>query len=311
MRVAAFIYWNLGVQYLKILLEAGHEIVSVITVPDNLKMLPEGYSVEEFAYDNLIPLYKPSLNRINSPEFIDVLKRLKPDLIVVCYFPKILCSDILNIPRLGCINTHPSLLPKDRGMFPVFMPIIRRDRTAGITIFSLNPGIDTGDIITQRSFTLEERETGLSITEKLCSVGAELFKEILPLVEEGKAPRKPQNKDNSTYFSWKSSFARIDWGQTTEEIDALIRALGGLYGGAYSFLERRKVIFNSALPVSEYINSFKDFSIPGQLVARSGLGYLVKTGDGLIEIIDIKYEDNKKPTIEENLSSSNLKMIFS
>jgi len=272
MRVAAFVYWNLGVQYLKILLEAGHEIVSVITVPDNLKMLPEGYSVEEFANDNLLPLYKPSLNRINSPEFIDVLKRLKPDLIVACYFPKILCSDILNIP---------------------------------------SPGIDTGDIITQRSFTLEERETGLSITEKLCSIGAELFKEILPLVEEGKAPRKPQNKDNSTYFSWKSSFARINWGQTTEEIDALIRALGGLYGGAYSFLGGRKVFFNSALPVSEYINSFKDFSIPGQLVARSGLGYLVKTGDGLIEIIDIKYEDNKEPTIEENLSSSNLKMIFS
>ena len=179
---------------LEAIYNAGHEIIGTVTNPDK----PKGRGmklifspVKEFALEKNIPIYQPLKIR-NNLEFIDEINSLKPDVICVVAYGKILPKEILDIPKIGCINVHGSLLPKYRGPAPIQWAVLNGDKTTGITTMYMDEGMDTGDMILKREVEIGEEETTGELWDRLSKIGAELLVETLKQIEEGIAPRIKQ-----------------------------------------------------------------------------------------------------------------------
>ena len=176
---------------LKSIYEAKFNIIGVVTNPDKPKGrgMKMAYSpVKEYALEKNIAVYQP--NKIkNNLEFLEEIKNMKPDIICVVAYGKILPKEILEIPRLGCINVHGSLLPKYRGAAPIQWAVLNGDKTTGITTMYMNEGMDTGDMILKEEVEISPEETTGELWEKLSKIGGNLLVETLKLIEEGKAPR--------------------------------------------------------------------------------------------------------------------------
>lgn len=174
---------DFAVPPLAALVKNGYEVTAVVTQPDKPKgrgktLLPT--PVKEEALKHGIPVYQPK--KVRDPEFMEVLKELNPDIIVVAAFGQIIPKAILELPEFGCINIHASLLPKYRGAAPIQQAVIDGEKESGVTIMQMGTGLDTGDMISQTAVTLDEKETGGSLFDKLADLGADLLVKTLPSV---------------------------------------------------------------------------------------------------------------------------------
>lgn len=212
---------------LKALLDAGYEVAAVFTQPDKPK--GRGHKlcfspVKELALAHDIPVYQPKTLKDEAPQ--QILRELAPDMIVVAAYGKILPETVLNIPPLGCINIHGSLLPKYRGAAPIQWSVINGDAETGITTMYMANGIDTGDIILQEKTPIGADETAAELFDRMAALGAATLLKTIPLLEAGTAPRIPQVEEESTHAAMLSKEqAQIDF---TKRADAVHHFICGM-----------------------------------------------------------------------------------
>lgn len=257
------------------------EIICVVTQPDRPK--GRGHKlqpppVKVFAQENNLPIIQP--RKVKAPQVVEQLAALKPDLIIVVAFGQILSQKILDIPRFGCINVHGSLLPKYRGAAPIEWAIINGATVTGITTMQMNAGLDTGDILLKREVEIPEEMILPELREQLMTVGADLLIETLKKLPELK-PIKQDDSQSCYAPLLKKDTGLIDWSKSAREIHNLIR---GLYGGARS---GRFKIFRSRVAEENFQLEPAEIKIVGQ-------SFLVGTGDGLLEILEIQAPNGKK-----------------
>jgi len=298
MRVVTIMGGYTGALCLQELVDQGDEVVGVVTYPgDPRPATPPEASVKLCADRNLLPVYQPPFDRINTPEFVALLRKLQPALIVSMHYPVIFKRPILEIPRLGCVNEHPSRLPAGRGMTPSHWHMLIGDTHNWITLHFLDEGIDTGDVISQGSVEIIPKDTGVTASRKLSEEGQRIFREALPLIREGKAPRIPQGQVEGvepSYYSWKPWYAQIHWDWPAEKIALHVRTLThpkemrSWTREAYTFLGGHKVRVWEA-KVAEGGWS-REGAQPGQILAVIGQGLLVQAGEGALVLTDADVE---------------------
>jgi methionyl-tRNA formyltransferase len=278
MRVAYFTYWGtIGDRVLEWMAnETDEEIVAVISRPGG-----PGETVKEIAFRHYLPLYQPPEN-VNDPEFADVLRRLEPDLFISMYFGRLFSPELLAVPKVGCVNMHPSLLPKYRGQGPTTWPLYYGDRETGQTVHWLDEGIDSGDIIAQRAIPIEPEDDSKSLGAKLEELGIALFCETWPLISAGEAPRTVQDDALASYtVAARPEHAVIDWTRTAVEIGNQVRAFTAGYGARTRLGEVRLYVWEAS-PYTGGLDVGGEARSPGQILAIRSSGTVVQAGDGPI-----------------------------
>ena len=287
---------------------AGHEIVGIVTNPDRPKgrgMKLEASPVKKYAESKNLKIYQPEKIRKNE-EFIEEIRKLQPDVICVVAYGKILPKEILEIPKLGCINVHGSLLPKYRGAAPIQWAVLNGDKTTGITTMYMDVGMDTGDMILKKETQIGDDETTGELWDRLSKIGAVLLVETLQKIEDGTAPRIPQGEEFSIAPMLDKEIAKIDWdNKTAIEIKNLVRGLNPIMG-TYSFLNDRKIKFWKVDVVSD--NSFENEKNGTVIKADSKDGLYIKAKDGLIKVIEIQGENAKKMSIQDFLRGNKIEV---
>lgn len=245
--------------------------------------------VKETALKLDIPVYQPA--KVKDSEFVDILREINPDVIVVIAFGQILSKEILDLPRFGCINVHASLLPKYRGAAPIQWAVIDGEKETGVTTMYMAEGLDTGDIIDVSRVTLDEKETGGSLFDKLAEEGGELILRTLEKLENGTATRTPQDDTRSTYAGKiTKELGNIDFSKPAEEIERLIRGLNP-WPSAYTYMDDKMMKVWDAAVVDEETDRE-----PGAIL-ESGKDYIkVATGKGTLKISELQLEGNKRMT---------------
>jgi methionyl-tRNA formyltransferase len=201
------------------------ELVCVITQPDRpkgrrLRTVPS--PVKEIALEHHLLLYQPE--KVRERGFVEILQSLKPDLIVVAAFGQILPKSILDLSPLGCVNLHPSLLPKFRGAAPIQRAIMNGEKETGVTVMFMDEGEDTGDIILQEKMAIEISDSAELLSQKLAGLAARLIRQTLQLAKDGTIPRQPQDHSKASYASkLKKEDGLINWKKSALEIHNLIR----------------------------------------------------------------------------------------
>jgi methionyl-tRNA formyltransferase len=269
---------------------AGHEIAGVVTRTD--KPAGRGRSltappVKSTAAEMGLPVYQPK--RVREPEFIDQLRSLGPEAIVVAAYGQILPREILTLPEYGCLNIHASLLPYYRGAAPINWAIIRNETRTGITIMQMDEGMDTGAILLQESVLIDPLDTAGTLTEKLSAVGAKLITTALQLITDNSLLPVPQDGSRATLAPLlKKEDGLIDWNLPAVDIHNRIRGLSP-WPGAYTFLEGKIVKIIAA----EAVNGRGG---PGLLYEKNDHTLEVGTGAGLLRIVSIQPEGKKPMT---------------
>lgn len=295
--------------------EAGHEIVGVVTNIDKpkgrgMKMIPS--PVKEFAITKGLKVFQPIKVRGNI-DFIEEMRSLNPDAICVVAYGKILPKELLEIPRLGCINVHGSLLPKYRGAAPIQWSILNGDEITGITTMYMDVSMDTGDMILKQEVSIGENETTGELWERLSKIGGELLIETLQLIEEGRAPREKQPEEYTLAPMLNKEMAKIDWeNKTVKEIKNLVRGLNPIMG-AYTFLGEKKLKFwkvdileeehlMEIFPeLKEYSYKMEELMSGTVLFADSKKGLFVKGKDGILQVLEVQGENAKRMNISDFL----------
>lgn len=281
---------DFAVPTLEALISEGHEVVGVVTQADK----PRGRGkavlfppVKEKALEHGLLVYQPA--KVKDPAFLDLLKQLRPDVIVVVAFGKILPKAVLDLPRYGCINVHASLLPKYRGAAPIQWAVIDGEKESGVTTMYMDVGLDTGDMIDKTVVPLDERETGGSLHDKLAKAGAALLVETLKKLEDGTAVRIPQGEMTTEYAKMlQKSMGDIDWNKDAASIERLIRGLNP-WPSAYSRLEGKTIKLWAADVLDEDYEGEN-----GQIVGLNKDSILVKTGCGTLAVKELQLEGKKR-----------------
>jgi len=285
---------------LRALLEVA-QVLAVVTQPDR----PRGRGrllapppVARLARERGIPVLQPP--RLKSEEVVAQLRSLRPDLIVTAAYGKIIPKEILDLPPLGAVNVHPSLLPKYRGASPISSAILHGETTTGVTIMYQSMDLDAGDIILQRTIPIAADDTARTLEDKLAQLGAEALVEALGLIAEGRAPRIPQDHGRATYAGkLEKSHGRIDWSRPAGELVNVIRAMDP-WPSAYTWHRGRllKVWMAQALPGR---------GMPGTVIEiRPGTGFVVATGAGALLVREVQPEDRRRMSADEYVRGTHL-----
>ena len=286
---------------------AGHEILGVVTNVDKPKgrgMKLVASPVKEFAIAKDLKIYQPEKVRKNI-EFIEEIKNLNPDVICVVAYGKILPQEILEIPRLGCINVHGSLLPKYRGAAPIQWAVLNGEKTTGVTTMYMDIGMDTGDMILKSETEIGDNETTGELWERLSKLGAELLVETLKQIEKGIAPRIPQGEDFTMAPMLDKEMSKIDWeNKTAQEIKNLVRGLNPIMG-TYSYLDGKKIKFWKVDVLPEDISNKENGAV---IKADSKDGLYIKAKDGVIKVIEIQGENAKRMSVQDFLRGNNIEI---
>ena len=293
---------------------AGYNVIGVVTNSDKpkgrgMKMIPS--PVKEFALEKNIPVYQPLKVR-NNTEFIEEMKALKPDVICVVAYGKILPQEILDIPRFGCINVHGSLLPKYRGAAPIQWAVLNGDKQTGITTMYMDIGMDTGDMILKETVDIGEDETTGELWERLSSLGGKLLVDTLKLIEEGKAPREKQGEDFTMAPMLNKEMAEINWEEkTAREIKNLVRGLNPIMG-AFTYVNDKKLKLWKVQVISfeefnsKYNLNAENIELGKVILADTKQGLFLKAKDGVIEVIEIQAEGAKRMNAKDFLRGNQI-----
>lgn len=275
---------------LEALCEAGYEIACIITKPDAKKgrgHFESSTIIADFAEKRHIPVLKPK--NLKEDSFRKNLKLFQLELGIVCSYGKILPKTILDVPDNGCINVHPSLLPKYRGATPVESALINGEETTGVTIFQMNEACDAGDIILQKEFIIKPDDDRQTLKQSLSYFAAEVLLQAVALIKEKTAQPTPQDDSKATYTRLiKKEDLQIDWTSTSRDIINQTRAFWPVPGARTTF--RGKTI--AIAPMSE-ISSTTEYA-PGTIVkCVKNQGVCVASGDGILMLSEIKPEGKK------------------
>lgn len=295
---------------LEALYNAKYEILAVVTNPDRpkgrgMKMIAS--PVKEFALEKGIKIYQPEKVR-NNEEFISEIKALKPDVICVVAYGKILPKEILEIPSKGCINVHGSLLPKYRGAAPIQWAVLNGDKKTGVTTMYMDVGMDTGDMILKQETQIGEDETTGELWERLSKIGGDLLVKTLKEIENKTAPRIKQGDDFTMAPMLDKSMAKIDWeNKTALEIKNLVRGLNPIMG-AYTFLNGKKIKFWKVDVAKDiFADGNMEFMKNGTVIVSDKRdGIYIKTKDGILKVLEVQGENAKKMPIQDYLRGNQI-----
>ena len=284
-----------GVGLIDELLYAGDEIVGVVAgkvtpISEGWYAPPE-YDVSAKAIRHYLPLYEPKRSKLNSPEFLEVIRKARPDYVVSGYYAKIFSDELLNIPRYGCVNLHPAKLPDLRGLTPHFSHMFLGDDHNWATMHWLDAGVDTGDIIARAAIEIKPEDTGFESGRKLTEAGMAMFREHWPQVKMGTAPRIKQDDSLSRTFNFSWKLAEIDWTQSATQIWNVVRTLSRPLGGAWTMAGGYKMHIWAAEVVSEDNELLVKNARPGQALAMTGGGLWVQCGQGQLRIQEATLDD--------------------
>ena len=281
---------DFSVPTLEKIIEAGHEVISVVTQPDKAKgrgkkvLFPP---VKETALAHDLPVYQP--RRARDPEFIEEMKALNPDVMVVVAFGQILPKAILDIPKYGCINVHASLLPKYRGAAPIQWAVIRGEKVSGVTTIQMDVGLDTGDMLLKKEVLLDEEETGGSLHDKLSTLGGDLLIETLKKIEAGDI--HPEKQDDSQAGEYArmldKNLGRIDFSMPAVEIERLIRGLNPWPSAFTSYNGKTMKLWKAKADNCGQ-------GVPGQVIHVDKNSFTVQTGQGTLQILELQMEGKKR-----------------
>lgn len=275
-----------AVPSLRVLAEQ-EEVVAVVTQPDKARGRGHKVSfspVKQLAVELGIPVLQPE--RVADPEFIRTMEELKPDLCVVVAFGQKIPDTLLELPRLGCINVHSSLLPKYRGASPINMAIANGDNITGVSTMYLSPEWDAGDVILQAEEPIYPDDTAGTLHDRLMVKGAELLAETVRLIKEGTAPRVPQDHSQATYaFKLKKEDGRLDFQRSAEELSRLVRAMNP-WPSAYTEIQGETIKVWEARPK-------EGIAQPGELVSVDSDALIVGCGAGLLALEKVQRPGGK------------------
>ncbi len=285
---------DFAVPTLEKLIEGPDDVVAVVTQPDRTKGRGRKLSsppVKKAAQAHHIPVLQPT--KIKTDEFLSLLKSYQPDLIVVAAYGRILPSSILQLPPLGCINVHGSLLPRHRGAAPIQWAVIKGDKRAGVTIMNMDEGMDTGDILLPESIEVSEDDTAGSLFIKLSELGGVALLKALELLREGQLiPTKQDHSLATMAPPLKKDDGRIDWNLSAQELHGLIRGLDP-WPIAFSFLNGKRIkLFSPEV-------MYKDCDHPpGTVLMSSKQGILIATGENCLLVREVQPEGKKRMSTE-------------
>lgn len=274
--------------------ESRHKVVLVVTQPDK----PSGRGkklkkseVKEKAEELGLEIFQP--DKIKNEENIEVLKSYKPDAIVVVAYGQILSKDILNLPRLGCINVHASLLPKLRGAAPLNWALIKGEKKTGITTMLMNEGLDTGDMLLKAEVEIDENMNVGDLHDILMHKGADLLLETLEKLEKNELSPQKQDDSLSSYAPMINKEDRkINWKLTAKDIHNLIRGLSPWPTAYFTMDEDTVKVYKAS-----YINDESDYQ-PGYVIKANKDGIFVKAGEGAVILKEIQMPGKNKMPVE-------------
>lgn len=293
---------DFAVETLKAVVNAGHEVAAVVTQPDKPKGRKAAVSmpaVKEAALSLSLPVIQPV--RAADEDFIEKLREINPDVIVVVAFGQLLPKDILKLPKYGCVNVHASLLPKYRGASPVQWAVIDGCEYSGVTTMLMDEGLDTGNILLSEKVRLDKKETGGSLFDRLSLVGAGLLVKTLKALEEGSVVPVKQEAQNATYVKMlNKAFGNIDFNQPAEKIERLVRGLNP-WPSAYTHINGKMLkIWNADVcpqPPEKAVNE----ALPGTVVYSDDKTFIVQCKDKGLEIKELQLEGKKRMSTQDFL----------
>lgn len=306
-----------------------HEVIAVVTQPDKRKGRGKEMAfppVKKMALVHGIKVYQPE--KVREEGFVELLKELNPEVIVVVAFGQILPESILNLPKYGCINIHASLLPKYRGAAPVQWAVINGEAETGVTTMFMAKGLDTGDMIDKAVVPIGPKETGESLHDKLSAAGGELILKTLDKLKNGTAVRIPQDDSESSYAGMLTKeLGKIDWSQSAEEIERLIRGLNS-WPSAYTGIGGKTLKLWDADVVSELPPDYskdrgtikeqesenckiageqnvskgqKDAVPPGTVLLVAKKSFYVQTGSHILKVNEVQLQGKKRMSVQSFL----------
>lgn len=283
---------------LEALIRAGHEITAVVTQPDKAKGRSGSLQyppVKECALAHDIPVFQPE--RIKRPEAVETLRGYEADAFVVAAFGQILSQEILDMPRLGCLNIHASLLPRYRGASPIQHVIINGEKETGITIMQMDIGVDTGDILYQKTLPIDRQDTCQSLYAKLTSLGGQTIVEALELLEQGAlVPRKQREEDSCYAGLITREMGRIDFSRDALSIERLVHGMNP-WPSAYTFYRGKQLKIWEAVALEEDAAAME----PGTIAAVGGQDFTVATGQGTLRVQELQLEGKKRMSAHDFL----------
>lgn len=281
---------DFAVPTLQALVEAGHDVSAVVTQPDRprgrgKKETPPPVKVAAQALG--LPVFQPV--RVKDSDFIDLLRGISPEVIVVVAYGRILPPDLLNLPGFGCINVHASLLPKYRGAAPLHWAVINGEKETGITTMHMDEGLDTGDMILREVVTIGKEDTVGTVHDRLAAAGARLLVQTLDLLGRGRAPRVPQAGPSTYAPMLKTEDEWIRWDRTAGEIYNQIRGMDPWPGARTTLSGRVLKIWRVAVPAGDGVPSE-----PGRVISDGREGIAVGTGSGPVVITELQLQGGKR-----------------
>lgn len=283
---------DFAVGSLQALCESGkHEILAVVTQPDR----PKGRGnkllqtpVKEYALEQGLTVYQPQ--KVKTPEFVELLHELQPELIVVAAFGQFLSKEILELPKYGCINVHASLLPKYRGAAPIQYAIIKGEKESGVTIMQMDIGMDTGAMLDKVVVPIAENTTMGELHDALREQGATLLLQVIDKIAAGTAVAEPQDNEQATYATLLDhSMEHIDWSKTAQEVHNLIR---GFNPAPSTFT---KLPNGKSLKIwGSKMTGKSSAAAAGTVIETGKHSFFVACGEGVLEITEVQPESKKR-----------------
>ena len=315
---------DFSVGALEAVIEAGHQVVAVVTQPDKpkgrgkeMQMTPVKACAQKYG----IPVFQPV--KIREPEAVETLRGYQADIFVVAAFGQILTEEILEMPKYGSVNIHASLLPKYRGAGPIQWAIINGEKITGVTIMQMDKGIDTGDMLLKMEVPIASDETGDTLHDKLAAAGARLIVEALVKIEAGEVTPVKQNDADSCYAKMlQKSMGKIDWRMEAEKLDCLIRGLISWPGASTVYRGKNLKIWqeevapeetsSGSVPLGQKPTAVNGVTeqgkaalagnvLPGTVIRVDREAFYVQTGQGVLKILAVQPEGKKRMAVKDFL----------
>jgi methionyl-tRNA formyltransferase len=292
-----------AVPSLDMLVRGGYPVIGVVTQPARpkgrgRKVVPP--PVKVCAEKAHIAVFQPA--RVRDAEFVDMARLLAPDMVVLAAFGQILPKELIDLPPLGCLNVHPSLLPKYRGAAPINWTLIHGEEKTGVTIMRMDEGVDTGDILLQEETAIEPDEVFDTLHDRLAGTGAALLLRAAEGAAEGTLAPVPQPRTGATYAPrLTKQSGHIDWRCPARDIVNLIRGLSS-HPGAYAFWQDKMLKIYYAVPGPQSSGE----KLPGTIGGLMEAGLQVTAGDGHVYLQEVQLEGKKRMFIDEFLRGHGL-----
>jgi methionyl-tRNA formyltransferase len=287
-----------AVPSLEALINGGYQVAAAYTQPDRKAGRGQQVAsspVKQLALSHGLDVVQ--IDRFKVAGTVEKLAALAPDLIVVAAFGLLLPPEVLNLPKFGCLNVHPSLLPRHRGASPITAAILQGDEVTGVTIMLLDAGMDTGPILNQREVAITDEDTTGSLGTKLAQVGAQLLMETLPAWIEGRVKPRPQDESGASYSKMiKKEDGEIDWRFPAKEIWWRVRAFDP-WPGCYARWHDKRLKLVKVFPLHG-----EKSDEPGKVIALpppAPVSVGVETGDGVLGLVRLKLEGKRELSADE------------